>query len=108
MKVYYLKFASEQEALSIMSTIPESYFIDSEGKINVKRNSQLGTIDIVGQISVGGEYNIDSQGNMIEIVAPTILDGWHINIMINDDNYQFPEIVNKYIINPTNPYRVFG
>jgi hypothetical protein len=57
-------------------------------------------IDVVGTITRGGEYN-PKTGDVI--VAPTVLDGWHVNFAGN-----LPQGWDEYLVTPTNPYRVFA
>lgn len=56
-------------------------------------------IDVVGVITVGGEW--DEEGN--ELVAPTVLPGYHIN-------YQgaLPDGWEQYEVTPTQPSRKFA
>ena len=56
-------------------------------------------IDVVGTITVGGEWDID--GNEIE--APTTLDGFHINYLGD-----LPEGWEAFEVKPEQPYRVFA
>ena len=56
-------------------------------------------IDVVGTITEGGEW--DEDGN--EIVAPTVLDGFHINYLGDmPDGWEAFEVI------PENPHRVFA
>jgi hypothetical protein len=57
-------------------------------------------IDVVGTITRGGEYDPET-GDVI--VAPEVLDGWHVNFAGN-----LPQGWDKYLVTPTNPYRVFA
>jgi hypothetical protein len=57
-------------------------------------------IDVVGTITRGGEYDPET-GDVI--VAPTVLDGWHVNFAGN-----LPQGWDEYLVTPTNPYRVFA
>lgn len=56
-------------------------------------------IDVIGIITEGGEY--DEDGN--EVVAPTVLPGWHVN-------YQgaLPDGWEQFEVKPALPYRVFA
>ena len=56
-------------------------------------------IDVVGIITEGGEW--DEEGN--ELVAPTVLDGYHVN-------YQgaLPDGWEQYEVTPTQPSRKFA
>jgi hypothetical protein len=56
-------------------------------------------IDVVGIITEGGEW--DKEG--VEIVAPTKLDGYHINYLGT-----LPTGWEAYTVTPKNPYRVFA
>jgi hypothetical protein len=57
-------------------------------------------IDVVGTITRGGEYDVET-GDVI--VAPEVLDGWHVNF-----TGELPEGWEKYVVEPANPYRVFA
>jgi hypothetical protein len=57
-------------------------------------------IDVVGTISRGGEYDPET-GDVI--VAPTVLDGWHVNFA-----GELPDGWDDYLVEPANPYRVFA
>jgi hypothetical protein len=57
-------------------------------------------IDVVGTISIGGEYDPET-GDVI--VAPTVLDGWHINYI-----GELPGGWEEFLVEPVNPYRVFS
>ena len=56
-------------------------------------------IDVIGTITRGGEW--DEEGN--EIVAPTTLDGFHVNYV-----GELPEGWEAYEVTPELPYRVFA
>ena len=57
-------------------------------------------IDVVGTITRGGEYDPET-GDVI--VAPTVLDGWHVN-------YQgvLPDGWDEFLVEPANPARVWA
>ena len=57
-------------------------------------------IDVVGTIIRGGEYDPET-GDVI--IAPTVLDGWHVNFA--GDLLQGWD---EYLVTPANPYRVFA
>jgi hypothetical protein len=57
-------------------------------------------IDVVGTITRGGEYDPET-GDVI--VAPTVLDGWHVNFA-----GALPDGWDDYLVEPANPYRVFA
>jgi hypothetical protein len=57
-------------------------------------------IDVVGTITRGGEYDPET-GDVI--VAPTVLDGWHVNFA----GVLF-EGWDEFLVEPAAPYRVFA
>lgn len=56
-------------------------------------------IDVVGTITRGGEYDPET-GDVI--VAPEVLDGWHINFA-----GELPDGWEQYAVEPANPVRVW-
>lgn len=70
---------------------------ETEEKLNAYTHNHA--IDVVGKITVGGEWDID--GNEIE--APTTLDGFHINYLGD-----LPEGWEAFEVTPESPYRVFA
>jgi hypothetical protein len=57
-------------------------------------------IDVVGTITRGGEYDPETGA---VIVAPTVLDGWHVNFAgVLPDGWE------EFAVEPANPYRVFA
>jgi hypothetical protein len=56
-------------------------------------------IDVVGTITRGGEYDPET-GDVI--VAPEVLDGWHVNYA-----GALPEGWEEYVVEPANPVRVW-
>jgi hypothetical protein len=57
-------------------------------------------IDVVGTITRGGEYDPET-GDVI--VAPEVLDGWHVNFA-----GELPDGWDAFLVEPANPYRVFA
>jgi hypothetical protein len=57
-------------------------------------------IDVVGTITRGGEYDPET-GDVI--VAPTVLDGWHVNFA-----GVLPDGWDEFVVTPAAPYRVFA
>ena len=57
-------------------------------------------IDMVGKITRGGEYDPET-GEVI--VAPTVLDGWHVNFA-----GELPDGWDEFLVTPNDPYRVFA
>ena len=62
--------------------------------------SHTHALDVIGVITRGGEYDPET-GDMI--VAPEVLDGWHVN-------YQgvLPDGWEEFAVYPANPVRVFA
>ncbi len=56
-------------------------------------------VDVIGVITEGGEW--DEDGN--ETVAPTVLDGWHVNYLGD-----LPDGWEQFEVTPTTPSRVFA
>ena len=72
---------------------------DEEGDEVLVQYTHDRAIDVIGTITEGGEW--DEDGN--EIVAPTVLSGWHVNY-IGD----LPTGWESYEVTPSTPYRVFA
>jgi hypothetical protein len=57
-------------------------------------------IDVVGTITRGGEYDPET-GDVI--VAPEVLDGWHVNFA-----GALPDGWEEYVVSPEQPVRVWA
>ena len=57
-------------------------------------------IDVVGTITRGGEYDPET-GDVI--VAPEVLDGWHVNYV-----GELPDGWDEYVVEPEQPVRVWA
>jgi hypothetical protein len=57
-------------------------------------------IDVVGTITRGGEWNLTTGK---QIVAPTVLDGYHVNFI-----GALPTGWDEFLVTPAAPYRVFA
>ena len=62
--------------------------------------SHTHAIDEIGTIYEGGEYDPET-GEVI--VAPTVLDGWHVNFQ-----GVLPDGWDEFLVTPNDPYRVFA
>ncbi|MEN9837927.1 MAG: hypothetical protein RLZ79_1595, partial [Pseudomonadota bacterium] len=62
--------------------------------------SHTHAIDVIGPISIGGEW--DSEAGEV-LVEPTLLEGWHVNYVGS-----LPDGWNSYVVTPEQPVRVFA
>ena len=72
---------------------------DEDGTVQILTASHAYALDVVGSISIGGEY--DEEGEVIE--PPTLLDGWHVNYV-----GELPDGWEEYVVRPEQPVRVFA
>jgi hypothetical protein len=73
---------------------------DEDGNTTLAAYTHDHAIDVVGTITRGGEYDPET-GDVI--VAPTVLDGWHVNFQGT-----LPESWEEFLVEPVAPYRVFA
>ena len=103
----FFRFADEAawltaaRAAGFMSTVPT---YDEEGEETGTEEVLTAytadrAIDVIGTITEGGEW--DDDGN--ELVAPTVLDGWHVNYL-----GALPSGWQSYEVTPSTPHRVFA
>jgi hypothetical protein len=120
---HFLRFPDEQ---SWIKAATEAGFYSNPGGFNLRERNADGTfvaddpstppdaawqpntlaaythdraIDVVGAITRGGEY--DDEGAVI--VAPTVLDGFHVNY-----SGELPDGWEEFVVTPVEPYRVFA
>jgi hypothetical protein len=72
---------------------------DEDGNTTILTASHTHALDVVGLISIGGEY--DDEGEVL--VPPTLLDGWHLNYI-----GELPDGWEEYVVRPEQPVRVFA
>jgi hypothetical protein len=72
---------------------------DEDGNTTLLAYTNDHAIDVIGVITRGGEW--DDEGNVI--TPPEVLDGWHVNYVGN-----LPDGWEGFLVEPTNPYRVFA
>ena len=89
---HYLRFESEESAIQHFEV---AGFVQDEILV---LNTHKYSLDIIGQIIRGGEW--DEDGNVI--AAPEVLEGWHAN-------YQgdLPEEWIPFLVAPKSPVRMF-
>ena len=73
---------------------------DEEGNTTLLAYTHDHAIDVIGTITRGGEWDIETGE---EIEAPVTLEGFHVNF-VGD----LPDSWDEYVVNPVNPYRVFA
>ena len=118
MKSYYLKFASEQEAKSVLWTAetvtefdPETEestevtVLDEDGEHlfspNYRNISVIGTI--YNDDAVFGE---DEEGLPTTVSSPTTKEGWHVNVLALSG--EDTTAIEEYSIEVATPSRVWG
>ena len=96
---HYLRFPDEPTGMTALQ-VAGFTATDEDDNTVVITASHTHAIDVVGAISIGGEYDPET-GEVIE--PPTLLDGWHIN-------YQgdLPDGWDSYLVTPQHPSRVFA
>lgn len=111
---YYLKFASEEEMISVFESIGwvKTSQISQEGQEPPKYYSMRpeinGDIDVIGTIyNNDGVYEINEDGYPTVVSEATAKDGWHVNILLEGSA---PEELTEYILDPapSTPNRVFA
>lgn len=100
---YYLKFADEAQANSVLYTTTDEV-IDQEGVVVQEASSKpnYDNTDIIGTI-----YNPTGEVETVdgfEVPVMVALSGWHVNVRHKE---QAPEL-NAYAVTPTNPRRVWA
>ena len=73
---------------------------DEDGNTTLLAYTNDHAIDVIGVITRGGEWNYET-GEVI--VAPTVLDGWHVNYQ-----GELPEGWEEFAVYPANPVRVWA
>lgn len=97
---YFLKCESQEQAESLLESASLQVASD-DGYIPADGVS----IYHVGVISAGGEW--DDEGN--EVVAPVLLDGWHVNLRLRDEltDAQMAVLAGS-LVTPDTPRVIFG
>ena len=98
---YFLKCESQEQA----NTLLESAGLQVASDDGYSPTDGV-SIYHVGVIQEGGEW--DEEGN--EIVAPTVLDGWHVNLRLREalTEEQIATLGAETFAKPNSPVAVFG
>ena len=96
MKDFYLKFADEAEAVSILYTITPEVLGD-EGNVTQQASTQPNyrNIDVLGTLV----NNTDPEN-------PVAIPGWHVNVRLIDG--EDGTALEPFSVIPTNPRRVWA
>lgn len=97
----FLRFPDQQTAEQALKDA--NLWISSDEYTGPLTSSFTHSLDVIGVITRGGEYGTDNSGNIVTVVEPTALDGWHMNYIGN-----LPAGWEQYIVVPQQPYRVFA
>ena len=95
----FLRFPDEQTATDTLKSL--DLWVESEDYSGPRPSATVRAIDIVGTIvrsADTGEVNEDGY----PIIEQTTLPGYHINLL-----GELPNELAQYIVEPTNPQRVF-
>jgi hypothetical protein len=104
MSDFYLKFADEVQAKSVLYRIEGAIEADSETGTEAKAGYEVGNyanIDVIGVM-----YELQAITDTENLSEPIALDGWHVNVRVvagEDDTPLLP-----YSVIPTQPRRVWG
>lgn len=106
MKDYYLKFAGEAEAKSVLLTGLEPMNVNKDGtKVTQIELNFSGVVDIIGTIYKPTGEIVKSGG--MEYPERVPLDGWHVNLRGNLSEGQ-AALLAPYSVIPAQPVRVWA
>jgi hypothetical protein len=101
MTTHYLRFPDEATA-QITLNDAGIYVAPIGNNPGYYKQADIGwAFDPIGTITEGGAYD---QETGEELVAPTVLDGWHANYAGD----VLPDGLEIYLVSPSQPYRVFA
>ena len=106
---YYLKFANEAEANGVLYTEVPVKWDNSDPEspvvIETEQRPNYRNIDVLPLV-VATEGSYDEEGN--ELVAPTYVDGYHVNVRALDG--ENTDVLSVYSVTPTpsTPARVWA
>jgi hypothetical protein len=101
MTTFFLRFPDEATA-QIALNDAGIYIAPTEEESGYYKQADIGwAFDPIGTITRGGEWNPETGD---ELVAPTVLSGWHANYAGDI----LPDGLSIYLVTPQHPYRVFA
>ncbi len=107
MITYFLRFPDEATAQTALEAAG-IYIPEIGNNPGYYRQADHGwAFDPIGTITESGVYD---QETGEELVAPTVLDGWHANYAGKEIPKEIPEELEPYVLDPapSTPYRVFA
>ena len=97
---HFLRFTDESAWTAAATAAGFFSEPDEDGNTTLAAYTNDHAIDVVGTITRGGEYDPET-GDVI--VAPEVLDGWHVNFA-----GVLPDGWAEFVVTPADPYRVFA
>jgi hypothetical protein len=100
MTTYFLKFPDEVTAQTALE--PAGIYVAPTGNNEeyYRQADHAWAFDTIGIITKGG---VCDQETGEELIAPTVLEGWHANYV-----GELPEGLEDYLVFPENPVRKFA
>ena len=95
----YLRFPDESTGMAALDAAGLTT-TNEDGDTVVLTASHTHALDVVGVISIGGEYDPET-GEVL--TPPVLLSGWHVNY-VGD----LPDGWDAYLVEPKHPSRVFA
>jgi len=92
---HYIRFPSQ--AIGIAALEASGLLTEDGFPITASHTHAL---DVIGAIARGGEWDPETDE---VITPPTVLDGWHVNYI-----GELPDDWDQYVVQPTQPVRVWA
>ena len=104
---YYLKFASEEEAETVLTNLNILVKVVEEDSVEYIPASSFVSIDFIGTIYKPTGVTLTSEDGM-EYPEMKALDGYHVNLRLTELPETLPDALAPYIVEPTSPSRVWA